>query len=327
MPKINLNGFSEEEFDDTAGPLRGRAPKIRYAPRARGRADDHTVLDEIAAHGGLESEASDVRFNPTFSSSRYERQWILDYLGVFYDNEQITDVLHLVKGGKEANVYCCTAHPSTGLRLIAAKVYRPHMFRRLRNDAQYRQGRAILNASGHVVRDSRAMRAVAGGSGFGRELAHESWLEHEYQTLVALHAAGAGVPRPVARGNNTILMEYVGEVSAPAPMLSEVRLERDEVRPLWQRLVRDVEIMLRCERVHGDLSAYNVLYWEGDVKLIDFPQVVDPYTNPDAYTLFRRDVQRLWQYFSRYGIGGDPAALARRLWAQSGLPTENDLSS
>mgnify|MGYP000925870685 CR=1 FL=1 len=57
----------------------------------------------------------------------------------------ITDVLHQVKGGKEATVYCCAAHPSTGVDLIAAKVYRPREFRQLRNDAQYRQGRRILS--------------------------------------------------------------------------------------------------------------------------------------------------------------------------------------
>src|SRR5207253_10395449 len=46
-------------------------------------------------------------FNPTFSSSRHEREWILTYLSGFYDDQLITDVLRQVKGGTEAQVYCC----------------------------------------------------------------------------------------------------------------------------------------------------------------------------------------------------------------------------
>jgi catechol 2,3-dioxygenase-like lactoylglutathione lyase family enzyme len=46
---------------------------------------------------------------------------------------QILDVLRRVKGGKEANVYCCRTHPSTGVDLLAAKLYRPRMFRNLRS--------------------------------------------------------------------------------------------------------------------------------------------------------------------------------------------------
>ncbi len=48
------------------------------------------------------------------------------------------------------------------------------------------------------------------------------------------------------------------------------------MRPLYERLLRNIEIMLEHGIVHGDLSAYNVLYWEGQITLIDFPQVVSP---------------------------------------------------
>ena len=75
------------------------------------------------------------------SPARQERAWLLGYLEEFYKNQIITDILGKVRGGKEATVYCCAAHPSTGFELIAAKVYRPAMFRNLRNDAAYRQGR------------------------------------------------------------------------------------------------------------------------------------------------------------------------------------------
>ena len=83
---------------------------------------------------------------------------------------------------------------------------------------------------------------------------------------------------------------------------------------MFTRLVEDLDIMLSCHRVHADFSAYNILYWDGGFRIIDFPQAVDPRHNPDARDLFARDVARLCQYFTRYGIHQDAARLAAELW-------------
>jgi RIO kinase 1 len=226
----------------------------------------------------------------------------------------ITNVLGKVKGGKEANVYCCAAHPSTGLDLIAAKLYRPQMFRNLRNDARYRQDRVVTDQDGKASIRRREALAVRKNTRFGQELRHVSWLEAEYQTLQLLYAAGVDVPRPLARGESVILMEYVGAQNAPAPSLNQIALKPAEARRIFDRLVRHLSTMLACHRVHADLSAYNILYWEGHFKLIDFPQAVDPRRNPDAADLFMRDVERLCQYFARYGVVSEAPALATELW-------------
>ena len=102
----------------------------------------------------------------------------------------LTDVLCRVKGGKEANVYCCQSHPGVGMELLAAKLYRPRMLRNLRNDARYRQGRDYLDEFGKVIHDSRLLVAIRKGTSIGKETSHTSWLEHEYRTLEVLRAAG-----------------------------------------------------------------------------------------------------------------------------------------
>ncbi|MDI7277093.1 MAG: RIO1 family regulatory kinase/ATPase, partial [Anaerolineae bacterium] len=124
------------------------------------------------------------------------------------------------------------------------------------------------------------------------------------------------VPRPLALGDNAMLMEYVGDLSTPAPTLNQVALSRSEAGRLFARLMEEVERMLAAGRVHADLSAYNVLYWKGEVRLIDFPQAIDPEVHPNASPIFRRDVTRLCQHFRRYGIARDAAALADELWAR-----------
>lgn len=318
MTRYRTSDLLNEDFDPRTDPRGRDAVQGRLHRARKDQQGDHALVDEILAHAGEPEDAATSAFNPTFSSSRYERTWILTYLGPFYDKQQISDVLRKVKGGKEANVYCCAGGPALGPGLVAAKVYRPRQFRNLRNDALYRQGREILGPRGQPLRDRRALHAVLMGTRQGKEMQHTSWLAHEYASLQTLYAAGVRVPKPLAFANNTILMEYFGELAAPAPTLRAVKLKRGEARVLLGALLADVATMLACGRVHADLSAFNVLYWRGDYRIIDFPQSVDPDVHPSAYPLFQRDVARLCSYFTRYDIVVDAAELAADLWAQHG---------
>ncbi|MDQ6692942.1 MAG: hypothetical protein M3014_00755 [Chloroflexota bacterium] len=286
-----------------------------YRPRYKtGPTGSKPKKSRAAIVAELTEKEDDTRegFDPSFTSSRHEREWILTYLGGFYEDQQITDVLRQVKGGKEATVYCCEAHPRTGLDLVAAKVYRPRMFRNLRNDGAYRQGRDIIDDSGH--RGKREERAMKKRTDFGQELLHLSWVGNEFGTMQKLYAAGVDIPKPISFSDNVILMEYVGEETCPAPILHSVRLHREEAEPLFRRLLEDIELMLNQDKVHSDLSAHNILYWEGKCTIIDFPQAVDPIINPQARTFLERDVTRVCQYFERYGIKSDPRRLATDMW-------------
>src|SRR4029079_3185499 len=177
------------------------------------------------------------------------------------------DVLGQVKGGKEASVYRCVADPTTGAALLAAKVYRPRMFRNLRNDKVYREGRAILTADGRAVKktDHRVMHAIGKKTAFGEQVKHTSWVMYEYTTIERLYRAGAAVPQPLAAAENAILMSYYGDERRAAPTLNEVILARDEAAALFQEALRNIELLLQHNLVHGDLSAYNILYWQGRI--------------------------------------------------------------
>src|SRR5215831_9566069 len=67
-------------------------------------------------------------------------------LDFFFAEGMITEILYQVKSGKEATIYCCEAHPSTGMELIAAKIYRSRNQRNFKNDAIYLEGRVITKA-------------------------------------------------------------------------------------------------------------------------------------------------------------------------------------
>lgn len=251
-------------------------------------------------------------------------------LAMFFHEGWITDVSHQVKSGKEATVHCCHAAPSTGVAVLAAKVYRDRQDRSFRNDAIYHEGRYIP--------DRRIRKAAAKGTAVGRAARFSGWIEHEFSTLCLLHAAGANVPRPVACSAGGTLLEYTGDPhprrrlavgstcdallmefigdpdGRPAPHLQHAPMERDEAHPLFRQIIRNVELWLAHDRVHADLSAFNILYWQGAVTVIDFPQAVDPQVNPNARMLLGCDVENVCRFFARRGVQSDPERLAEHLW-------------
>jgi RIO kinase 1 len=305
---INLEDF--EDFEPQTDSRRPRRLKSNHKPKLSPW-EVVASLEERDAAG-----RSGLTFAPSLNASEEEKAWMIEHLSQFYHGHLIADVARRVKGGKEANVYCCLGHPASGFDLVAAKLYRPRKFRSLKNTTQYQQGRAVLDAAGGVVgqRDWRMLKAIAQKSRTGMVAAQTSWLMYEFTLMQKLHAAGADVPAPIKHNEYALLMEYIGEEGMPAPALIDVELNAAEARPLFDRLLWNIELMLAQGWVHGDLSAYNVLYWQGEITLIDFPQVVDPQGNPDARFIFRRDVERVCQYFERYGIREDGRRLAYDLW-------------
>jgi RIO kinase 1 len=297
--------FNPLETDRQA--RRKRKPRVSPKPKK----SNHQIVAEIADATGVEGE-----FTTTYRLGEYEAEWLLSSIRDFYDEELISDVLALVKGGKEATVYRCQAHPLTKMDFLAAKVYRPRKFRNLRNDKMYREGRQILTAEGQPVKktDHRVARAIGKKSEFGVQVEHTSWLMHEYTTLERLYRAGGAVPEPFASSSNAILMRYIGDEHMAAPTLHETRLKPAEAKHLFHEVLRNIELMLQHNMIHGDLSAYNILYWEGDITLIDFPQVTDSQANRQARFILQRDISRVCEYFARQGVACDPRSIMADLW-------------
>lgn len=312
-----------EKFENYEKPfLNGNRPQRRAEKK---KAAPKTVVAEMPALD--EGQPSPNEFNPSYmidkKQDNQERLWLIDNLQNFYETRFITDVIGNIKAGKEASVYCCTAHPSLGLSTVAAKVYRPAFLRSLKNDALYREGRFATREEGGLaasIIDGRTARAIHGHTSFGRETLIQTWIAHEFETMSRLYQRKVSVPRPIAHKNHAILMEFVGEETIAAPTLHHVHLEATEAQRLFLQLIQDVRIMLREDCVHGDLSAYNILYWEGVVKIIDFPQAVNPWFNPSAFPLLTRDLTRICQYFAKYrvvmpdGQPPNPVILADEWW-------------
>ena len=225
----------------------------------------------------------------------------------YYGEGIVTELVAPIKSGKEAVVWLCRANRDlAGSDLLALKVYRTRDHRSFKNDDVYKAGRVVGR-----VRDRNAVRKK---TAYGRSFEQAWWTEHEWEVLRALHGAGGDVPRPVARTEQSLLMDYVGDEDAPAPQLRHVDASRAEATEAFDRLLWNVELFLGHNWVHADLSAFNVLWWEEAVTIIDFPQAVDPRSNPNAADLLARDLKNLCDHFARMGVRRDPESLSRGLW-------------
>ncbi len=261
---------------------------------------------------------SQKSFQFTYQAARFEEGWLLHTLGYFYEQNWISDVLRKVKVGKEASVYLCRGGSAVHEKWVAAKIYRPYKLRSLKNDNLYRLGRDVLDENGKNITELGFLWSHKKRTTYGEEIRQQSWIQHELKALETLRGADADVPQVFEMDTNGILMTYIGDEQLGAPILNAVTLERDEAQFLFERVLRNIEVMLTHAIVHGDLSAYNILYWRGDITLIDFPQWVNPVKNPLAYRIFQRDVQRVCDYFASQGVDSNPRQLAEGLWHKYG---------
>ena len=225
-------------------------------------------------------------------------------LQALIDDGVIDAVLRPLKSGKEAAVYVV----QRGDEVMCAKVYKDMAQRSFQARVQYQEGRK--------VRGSRAMRAMAKATKFGRKEQETAWKNTEVDALYALHEAGVSVPRPHGYFHGVLLMELVtDEEGASAPRLGEVALEAEQARRFHAELVRDVVRMLSLGLIHGDLSEYNVLVTGQGPVIIDFPQVVSAAGNNAARDMLLRDVHNIRASLARFAPELADTHFGEEMWA------------
>lgn len=224
----------------------------------------------------------------------------------YFDDGTIDGYERVLSEGKEAVVHIVSKSGPGGRLYYAAKVYKKREERGFRNRADYCVTQNLFSR--------RELLAVRSKTRFGRRVEECVWQNRETAYLEELLAAGADVPALVKAGQDSFIMEYLGEGDERALKLIEAKGEIRDPGGVFARLLRNIELFLRCNIVHGDLSPYNVLYHRGRAVVIDFPQASDPRRNPNAQALLRRDIGNICAFFARCSVRADPNALFGGLW-------------
>jgi RIO kinase 1 len=205
--------------------------------------------------------------------------------------EGIIDAVHArLMSGKEATVYVVEREGHLG----AAKVYKARDERTFKKTASYVEGR-------NQTRNSRDRRAMQKKSAYGRGLIEDNWQDMEFHALRAAFDAGVRVPEPYFLYENVLFMELVvDQAGAPASRLADFSFTAEEATLLHQEVFLQVKTLLGTGRIHGDLSAYNVLMAASGPTIIDMPQVVEVAGNNNARQILRRDLRNVTEHLARF---------------------------
>jgi RIO kinase 1 len=184
-----------------------------------------------------------------------------------------TEVRRLISAGKEADVYLCEYNGAP----LAVKAYR--LYR-----TSHRGGRPI-------------------------KVDTMSWLAAvEFEMMRQAWKGGAPVPTPARRIENLLSMRYLGGPDEPAPRLHDVRLGNP--KEFLDAVLSGVAKLAATGIVHSDLSAFNILVYEGRPFFIDFSDAIRVDRTggvawvrlTQARDALVRGLDALGKYFGRYGL-------------------------
>ena len=193
-----------------------------------------------------------------------------------------TDVLYQMSAGKEASIFLAVwkDHP------IVLKAYR------------------IWHSSHAMSKSSGFQPQASSKRTYSALHMMENFAVVEYDLLMRCFRAGMRVPTPIGRVCNYLTMRLIGDERVPAPQLKDVSLDNPDV--VLDQILDDYLVMYRdVHYVHGDLSEYNVLWWENRPWIIDVPQGYKVGVHCDmlmAEKLLKRDIRNLLAHFKSYGI-------------------------
>ncbi|KAL3678439.1 hypothetical protein R1sor_021395 [Riccia sorocarpa] len=193
------------------------------------------------------------------------------------------DIQGCISTGKEANVYHATT--ATGDEL-AVKVYKTSILvfkdreRYVQGDYRFRHGYSKSNPRKMV----------------------KTWAEKEMRNLNRLWAAGIRSPKTILLRLHVLVMTFIGKDGWAAPRLKDAALSETKLCECYFEIVTIIRTMYQvCKLVHGDLSEYNMLYYEGHLYIIDVSQSVE-LDHPRALDFLREDCLHVTDFFRKSGV-------------------------
>ncbi|WP_174591694.1 serine protein kinase RIO [Methanocella conradii] len=185
----------------------------------------------------------------------------------------------VVSTGKEADVFHALGEDE---RELAIKIYRITT-----SDFQKMQDYLIGDPRFEGIRGTKKDVVFA-------------WTKKEHRNLERAMEVGVRVPRPVTSERNILVMEFIGKDEVPAPRLKDVRPE--DPKGIYSKVAEYMRLLYQKARlVHGDLSEYNILLYEGEPIIIDMGQAV-MLDHPMSSEFLARDIRNIVKYFKKMGV-------------------------
>jgi len=198
----------------------------------------------------------------------------------FMKKGTIDEIHGVVKAGKESRVYWAKDRDGHELAvkiyLVVSSEFRKGMWKYIEQDPRF----------AGMKHDTRSLIFA--------------WAQKEFKNLELAAAAKIRVPAPVAVKNNVLIMKFIGKNGVSAPTLHE-HPPRDPEKTYEVILEYLQRLYCKAGLVHGDLSEYNIMMWNGRPVLFDMSQAV-LLAHSMASFLLRRDLTNLNKFFGRLGV-------------------------
>ena len=126
------------------------------------------------------------------------------------------------------------------------------------------------------------------------------WVRKEHRNMLRMSKHGLGVPAPHGLFRNVLVMDYLGTDEGPSPRLRDVKIE--DPASTYAELLDWLRVCWNdAKLVHADFSEYNILWHDGEPRVIDVGQAVAR-GHPNAEEFLVRDVTRLTEWATRQGV-------------------------
>lgn len=197
----------------------------------------------------------------------------------------LSEINGCLSTGKEANVYHAWG-PSKD-KEYAIKIYKTSILI-FKDRERYVAGEFRFRA-GHCKSNPRKMIKL--------------WAEKELRNLKRIHQSSIPCPEPLLVKSNVLVMGFIGEDSKPAPKLRDIEQGEDvSFSELYLELLKQIRTLYQdCKLIHADLSEYNLLFWRGQIYMIDVSQSIE-HDHPHSLDFLRRDLLNVNNFFKRKNV-------------------------
>jgi RIO kinase 1 len=121
-----------------------------------------------------------------------------------------------------------------------------------------------------------------------------AWCQREFRNLINAQRAGINAPKPIAFQKNILVMEFIGKEN-PAPKIKDELPENIEA--FAKQVFNNIKKFAVRGFVHGDLSEFNILNYEGKPYFIDLSHST-PTRNQESLNYLSRDVFNVCRFFN-----------------------------
>lgn len=154
--------------------------------------------------------------------------------------------------------------------------------------------------SGKWFRQKNTRKAIDKGNKFSHDLLKKLWIKREFYLLKKLYQQKAIVPQVFDYNNDSIIMEYLGDLTLSAPLIKDIDFTQKQAQKAFDLIIESIKIFFKNGIVHADLSEFNILWWQQKPYIIDFPQSIDIRNNLNYKKFLEKDINNIVIFFNKW---------------------------